>query len=146
MQDDFAFPQLRNHFLRTHIVLQDRLACHYLCDHLTVLLVDSLIISQEIKSFDQLDVSSCRGHPIILYHFTAKLFANFCKALQADVDDTRFLGKKLTKLLGGSCFFCFCHLFRADLFYRLLKVPADGADRRTACKLIVFADDHACFF
>ncbi len=59
MKDNLAaiLGEFRNHFLRAYIVLKYRLACHNLCDHRTVQLVDSFVISQEVKGLDQLYIS-----------------------------------------------------------------------------------------
>ena len=148
MKDHFAsiLRELRDHFLRAYIILKHRLACNNLRDHRTVQLVDPLIISQEVKSLDQFYISSCRRLPVILYHLASELLYYLCKALKADVDDIRLVGQQCAQLVGRCILRNICNFFRADLFYRLLEVSSDRTDRRTACKLVVLAYDHACAF
>ena len=95
MKDNLSavFCELRNHFLCTYIILKYRLACYNLLDNSAVLLINTLIISQEVQNLDQLNISSCRRLPVILYDFASELLYYLCKALKADVDDVRLLGK-----------------------------------------------------
>ena len=143
MEDYLALAHFRNDFLGTDVVLQDRLACDNLCDDLAVLLVDVLAASQEVQGLDQLDIASCRRHPVVLYDLAAELLADLSEALQTDVDDLRLLGQHLHQLVGRLVLLDLDNLLRTNRLLRLSKVSADRADCGLACQLVVLADDNA---
>ena len=144
MKNHFSGIQLRDHFLCSDIIDNHRLACNNLCNDLTICLINiqSVVVTQEIKHFDQLHISSCRRHPVVLYDFASKLFYDFRKTLESDVDNLWFLREKCTKLLGWNSFRSVHNFFYTYFLFRLHKIPSDSADRRTACQFIIFADNH----
>ena len=80
--------ELRDNRHSWNIILQNWLCSYNLSDNLAVCFVDikSFVVSEEVKSFNELNVSSCWWHPVILNYIASELSCNFCKALKTDVN------------------------------------------------------------